>query len=169
MFKLPIKALALLATLALAGCQRGFYAAHGNVESHGGSLGQWSERPDGCSLAPFDGLPVGSSNSLVEFAWQHGRPVIWSKHGSQDRWMQEPVNLDIERAPNGLAATLTLVQTQGPVHFDSSACTVFSVDYHPGPPVIPGGPPSLAGRLLMDCGVNGSHLTANVVFRGCVL
>jgi len=166
--RLAIFAVSCMA-LALSGCQRGFYAAHGTVASHGGPLGHWSRPPEGCSLAPFDGLPPGQSGSVVEFAWRHSRPGYWRKQGPEDRWAQGPEMLDISRAANGITASFKLVQTRLPVQLSASDCTELRLDSHPGPPVVPGAPASLAGHLLMDCNVNGSHLTGDIAFRGCVL
>ena len=160
-------AIILSCLLAMDGCQRRFFAAYGTVAGHGGLLGDWSLTPDGCSVAPFDGLPPANSTSVVEFVWQHGRPRFWSKHGIADRWAQGPLILDIARAQQGLTGSLTLVQTQGPIRLDRSVCSVLRVDGHPGPAAVPGGRASLAGRLVMDCTVDDTHLTANVVFRGC--
>lgn len=172
---------ALLLTLALCGCHPRFYAARGTVQSEGGPLGHWSLRPDGCSLAPFDGLPADRSSSVVEFIWQHGRPSLWTSKGVENRWIQAPWMLDISRAPDSsgaadtsdasarITASLKLERTVDPVPLNASVCKELRLDRHPGPPVVPGGPPSLAGHLLMDCTVQGSHVTADVVFRGCVL
>lgn len=177
----------LALTLALCGCQRSFYAVQGKLESHGGPLGQWSLAPEGCSIAPFDGLPVDSSGSVVEFVWEHGRPSLWRKQGPEDRWAQGPDYLDISRAAkpsqavnrtpayvelnaaNGITASVKLVQTRPALQLNAETCNVLRLDSHPGPPVLPGAPASLEGHLVLDCSVNGSHLTGDLDFRGCVL
>lgn len=157
------------ALVVLTGCQRSFYTAQGSLASHGGKLGRWDMRPQGCSLAPFDGLPRPQSQSVVEFVWQRGRSVQRTEGRAEDRWEQGPAILDISRTPAGVAARFTLVQTKAPVELDGSDCSVLRIDTEPGPPAIPGGPPSAKGEFHMDCTTHGSHLTADLRFRGCAL
>lgn len=158
-----------LAMTALSGCRTGFYSSQGSFASHGGKLGTWQMRPQGCSLAPFDGLPLAQSTSVAELVWQHGRSVHKTAEGVNDRWEQGPSILDVSRTPAGVTARFTFVQTKEPVVLDASDCAVLRIETHPGPPAIPGGPPSADGVFQMDCTTHRSHLTADLHFRGCAL
>ena len=163
------RALVALLALGITGCQTSFYTAHGSLASDGGKLGRWDMRPQGCSLAPFDGLPRAQSHSVAEFVWQRGRTVRKTESGIVNPWEQGPQILDIARTPSGVTASFTLVQTKEPVVLDASNCTTLDINTRPGPPAIPGGPPSAQGEFHMDCTTHRSHLTANLEFRGCAL
>jgi hypothetical protein len=158
-----------VATLTLSGCLAGRFSASGVVSSDGGPLGHWSVPPDGCSVAPFDGLPVGKSSSVAQFLWQR-RKAGWEKSdGDKPRWHRLPYLLDLSRGPDGLSGVLTLIPEDERVSLDHSVCRTLRLDSNPGLPAIPGGPASLDGRLVLDCMVNGSQVTADMRFKNCLL
>lgn len=158
-----------VAMLTLSCCFAGRFSAAGVVSSDGGPLGQWSVLPDGCSVAPFDGLPVGKSSSVAEFLWQR-RKVSWDKAGGdQPHWHKLPYLLELSRGPDELSGVLTLIPDDERVPVDHSVCKTLRLDSSPGQPAIPGGPASLDGHLVLDCTVNSSHVTADVRFKSCLL
>ena len=61
--------LTLAAALALSGCGRGFFTAHGTVASEGTRRNTWRSTPQGCTRDPFDGLPADKSQSIATLLW----------------------------------------------------------------------------------------------------
>lgn len=158
-----------MATLIVSGCRAGHFSATGVVSSDGGSLGRWSLRPDGCSQAPFDGLPAGKSTSVAEMIWQR-RKVGWTKVGTDKlRWNKLPYLLDLSRSPDELFGVLTMNPDDERVPLNGAVCRTLRLDSNPGQPAVPGGPASLDGHLVLDCTVKGSHITGDVHFRNCLL
>jgi hypothetical protein len=160
-----LRGLALLACLALAGCGR-YFSASGTVASSGGDLGVWRQTPEGCSRDPFDGLPAAESSSVLSFLWNDPsvRDPLRDLHRSTAP--DFPMRLELARVPTGYTVRLDTVKTQG-THFDSRACTSFSVEVHQAPPDIAEGKPTLAGRVRFICPANGGTLTADVRFKRC--
>jgi hypothetical protein len=159
-------ALGLLGLLALAGCQRGFFKAHGYVASSGGALGDWRSKPLACSRDPFDGKPRGSTASIATLIWED--PSVHDPMRDQDRPRapDAPLRLELGRDGDGFSAGLTTVKTEG-TRIVSADCADLSVQTWDQGPVVPRARGSLAGHLRMDCQVHGSHVTADLEFERC--
>jgi len=158
-----------MATFTICGCRAGSFSATGVVSSDGGPLGRWSVRPDGCSVAPFDGLPVGKSTSVAQMIWER-RKVGWTKVDADKlRWHKLPYLLDLSRSPGELSGVLKMNPDNERVTLDGSVCRTLHLDSNPAQPAICGGPASLDGHLVLDCMVKGSHITGDVQFRNCLL
>ena len=161
-----VRSLALLACLALTGCDH-YFAASGVVTGHGGALGTWSSTPEGCSRDPFDGLPASESSSVVTLLWDDPgiRDPLRDLH--RPTAPDAPLRLEIARTPeSGYTMQLNTVKTQGN-RFDSHTCSRLIVDTRETPKAIPEGRPTLAGTVRFDCPTEGGHVTADVHFKRC--
>ncbi len=156
----------LLGLLCLPGCEHGFFTATGFLASDGGALGTWRSAPLACSRDPFDGAPIGTSTSVATLLWED--PSVHDPWRDEDRphAPDAPMRLELTRDAGAYRAVLTTVKTLGtPITQDE--CTRFSLESWEQPPASAKARPSLAGHLLMDCRVHGSHVTADLAFRHC--
>ena len=150
------------------GCNRHTPAVQGLLASSGGELGTWSSQPAGCSRAPFDGLPVDKSRSMVTFLWQDQTLMIATRQTHNDpTTLQAPVRLELAREDVGYVASLATAKTDAATRLDAHVCSVLRLESRQAAKVIREGKPTLTGRLQLDCTVKGGHLTADLRFAGC--
>jgi hypothetical protein len=153
--------------LCTAGCEHHYFQAHGALNSDGGTLGRWHEVPEGCSLAPVDGLPVGQSSTLATLVWLDPLAKDPSRERHRAAAANVPLRLTMLRAGNATVADLTMMHSDQPIRLDSRVCSSMSVSTKPGKPEFPGARPTLDGSLQLQCQVDDSHLEANLHFSGC--
>ena len=165
----PLARVGLVLSLVLgSGCNRHRTRVLGFVASSGGVLGVWRSQPSGCSRAPFDGLPVGQSKSVVTFLWQDQTFMAPMRQMHNDPGtVQVPVRLELARSGTSYVASLATAKTNAATRLDEHVCSMLRLDSRQTAKAIPEGKPTLAGHLDMDCEVNGGHLTASLEFAGC--
>ncbi len=160
---------ATLAAFALCatGCEHHYFQAEGALSSDGGELGRWQAKPEGCSLAPADGLPVGQSSTVATFIWPD--PLSRDRNREEHRALAHnvPLQLTVVRTATGIAAELTTMRPTDPIRLDASDCSTVTLSTQPGRPSFSGSRPTVAGRFRVDCEVQGSHVTGDIHFSGC--
>ena len=152
--------------LCLLGCNRNFFKARGFVASDGGRLGAWRSTPGSCTRVPFDGQPIGESQSIATFLWED--PSIHDPMRDQHRphAPDAPLRLELARDGAGYSVVLTTVKILG-TRFTSADCTSINVQTQEQAPVVAGRRTSLAGHLAMDCMAGESRVTADLHFERC--
>lgn len=165
----PVLLAAGALVLCASGCSGGFFTETGAMQSDGPYPNSWKWHPQGCTRDPFDGLPVGQSRSILT--------LLWANPGLRDAKLTNPLAspdapLRLEfvpaagEAPGAVAATLHTIHQAG-ILLDQSDCSKLELKTQEHPPARPGGRPTLAGQLELDCHANQSHLTAHIQFELC--
>ncbi len=155
-------------SVLMAGCGRHVLPVQGFLTSTGRDLGVWRSQPDGCSRAPFDGLPIGQSRSIITFLWQDRTFIDPVRQTHDDpATPQAPVRLEVAREGSGYVASLATAKTDAATRLDTHLCSVLRLQSQEGPKVIREGKPTLRGRLQLDCTLKGGRLAADLTFAGC--
>ncbi len=155
---------AVLMLCGLTGCEHHFFSVHGRIASEGGTLGTWRSAPLGCTRDPQDGAkPDQPTSTLAEFLWSDPRKL----DRPPDPLPERPVRLTLSQNHGAYAGTLRMVQRPDVIAFGPGECTRMDIETHETAPQIQGGHPALAGRVQLDCRIEGSHVTADLRFSGC--
>ncbi len=152
-------------TLGIVGCGPQTFSAKGTIASEGDRINTWRTRVEGCTRAPFDALPAGQTRSTLTFVWQD--PA--SRDQTLDMFHNPPdfpMRLEFSRGEQGPVATLHTLRHAG-IRLDSKVCGTFRLETAEHPPDTPEGRPSLSGEVVLECGIEQAHITANVRFEGC--
>ena len=164
----PIRIGMILLLLLDAGCGRHTPFVQGFLSSSGGELGIWRSQPAGCSRAPFDGLPLGQSSSVITFLWQDQTFMDPVRQTHDDpSTEQAPVRLEVAHRGAGYVASLATAKTDAATRLDEHVCSVLRLETQEGAKVIREGKPTLRGRLQLDCTLKGGRLTADLTFADC--
>ena len=156
-----------LALLILAGCSGREFHVDGVLASEGGRSGTWSCRPQGCIRASRVAEGVSDPARVASLLWiDPVRRDASRANGNQFRVADAPIRLDLALAGGEPIAVLETVRTRG-TEFNRRNCRTLTLEIQEERPTKPEGRPALAGRVQMDCEVRGSHVTADVRFRGC--
>jgi hypothetical protein len=164
-----VAAVAVAVLVALTGCQSEFFSERGTMTSVGNYRNTWQWHPQGCTRDPFDGLPVGKSQSIVTLLWENPGlrdPSLANPNKAPDA----PRRLEFMPAPGGppgdVVATLHTIR-HGGILLDKSVCGTLQLQTSEHPALHPGGRSVLSGELHLDCRANNSHITAHVQFERC--
>lgn len=154
--------------IVMCGCNRHPSPVQGTLASSGGELGTWAWQPFGCSRAPFDGLPLSQSKSVVTFLWNDQTFMVAMRQTHDDpATIQAPVRLEVSREGSGYVASLATAKTNAATRLDERVCSVLRLQTNEVAKALPEGRPTLAGHLQLACGVKGGRLTADLIFAGC--
>jgi hypothetical protein len=159
------KALPICIVLVLSGCNRDFFQAHGMLASRGSRIGSWSSTPEGCTRDPFDGLPPDQTTSIVTLLWEDPgirNPLVNNRTSAPDA----PSRLGFSRSPVGVTARLETLRDAG-IPLDSNVCRTLRLETEEHASRVPGGRPSLSGRMVLDCQAHGSQIVGDIQFENC--
>jgi hypothetical protein len=165
--KRSLAAVLTLLALSAMGCEHHFFQVKGSIGSDGGVLGAWHSKPEGCSLAPVDGLPAGKSSTVATLIWPD--PLAMDQAREKDRavFLNVPLQLNLLRTGDKTVADLTTLHFTEPTRLDAGVCSTLAVSTQQGKPAFPGARPTLDGSLKLDCQVEDSHVKADLHFSGC--
>lgn len=156
----------LVVLLAGTGCERHFFQPHGDFVVEDGPDGSSRGPIQGCVQAPMHPEFPSSSSTIVSFMWS---PRVFDDERGRRHVPQinVPLELDLARPDGQLTGTLATLHTPLGDRLDAHSCRTLSLTTHEGPPELPGGRPTMAGTLDLDCTIRSAHVTAHVRFSGC--
>jgi hypothetical protein len=157
--------LALLAVCCVAGCTRDAFQSRGTIGSEGDRINNWRTKLEGCTRAPFDGLPIGQTRSILTFVWEDPgfRDPLMDRHLDHPDY---PMRLEFSRGADGPTATLHTMRSSG-IPLNPKVCTTFDLKTSEKPSATPEGRPSLSGQVQLECGVKQGHIVADLHFDNC--
>ena len=164
---------ALLSTVLLSGCGPEFFKAKGTLTSDGGPLKAWSRTPILCSR----GEQMGEPDKILTLGFDLPPGFVAAHPNGQNA----PEELVIAKNGSGVIGSLKVFaaikdpsdpaaynrQFQDGFILDNSNCKTLTLDRQEQSKGFAESTKPLKGHLVLDCNVQGSHVTADMTFRHC--